>query len=484
MSRGALAALAIATVAVGAVVALLTVRTSPESPPAPVPPPDVTPSDSSSDAAEPSPGVIQVTDDPMGSPSVGPPNAPVTIIEYGSFRDGDSRRSRPAIDAVRAAHADEIRWVWKTLPAVGDEADERAARAALAAGRQGRFLAMFEALVRHPGALAEDDILGYARGAGLDLERFVRDRDGDAVTKTLTTERAAAAALHVDKAPVLFLNGRPLAGQQTATGLRKEVAEALEAAYAARNKGVADADLAAYLARVRHPAGERFVAIMLRGEPPSELELRRASGASAVDDETWAVPVSSGDPQLGADDALVTLVAFGDLDNRFTRALWPSLERLHETFSANDLRIVWKHLPMASHEQSHLAAEVSVVAAGAGRFWDFVDRTLSASSPLSRETLGEFARALKLDPAAVSEALARTDSGPRVARDRDLASSLDVRAAPTVFVNGRRVIGAQPFTLYEAVVREELEKARALVSEGLSPGLVYRHILLKARKGR
>lgn len=86
------------------------------------------------------------------------------------------------------------------------------ARAAEAAGRQGRFWEMHDLLFERFEAVTDDDLLAYARELGLDAERFAADVADPALAAAIEEDREAGLAEGVTGTPGLFLDGQRYTG--------------------------------------------------------------------------------------------------------------------------------------------------------------------------------------------------------------------------------------------------------------------------------
>lgn len=86
------------------------------------------------------------------------------------------------------------------------------ARAAEAAGRQGRFWEMHDLLFERFEAVADDDLLAYARELGLDEARFAADLADPALAAAIEEDRDAGLAMGVTGTPGLFLDGERYTG--------------------------------------------------------------------------------------------------------------------------------------------------------------------------------------------------------------------------------------------------------------------------------
>lgn len=109
--------------------------------------------------------------------SVGPKDAKVTVIEFFDYNCGFCKRSTSWIGDVLEAHPNDVRVVFKELPILdGRTGTSRlAAKAALAADKQGKYREMHFALMEST-AISEDRIQATAKSIGLDLKKFEKDR--------------------------------------------------------------------------------------------------------------------------------------------------------------------------------------------------------------------------------------------------------------------------------------------------------------------
>ena len=80
-------------------------------------------------------------------------------------------------------------------------------------------------------------------------------------------------------------------------------------------------------------------------------------------------------PQVGPDDALVTIVEFSDFQCPFCSRVEPTIQALRRRYG-NDLRVVWRNGPLPFHDHAQLAAEAAMEAyaqRGHDGFWHFHD---------------------------------------------------------------------------------------------------------------
>jgi protein-disulfide isomerase len=145
--------------------------------------------------------------DPDRDHTRGPADASVTLVEYGDFQCPYCGRAEPV---VRELLADvDLRYVWRNLPLTDVHPQAQlAARAAEAAGAQGRFWEMHDLLLAHQDKLRIADLLKYAEQVGLDPDRFHADVMSPASADRITEDLESADLSGVSGTPTFFVNGR------------------------------------------------------------------------------------------------------------------------------------------------------------------------------------------------------------------------------------------------------------------------------------
>jgi Na+/H+ antiporter NhaA len=138
----------------------------------------------------------------------GPKVAPVTVVEYGDFECPYCGMAEPVVRELLRDFAD-IRYVWRHLPLndVHPHA-QLAAEAAEAAADQGKFWELHDLLLAHQDALTPDDLAGYARQLGLDVERFTNALGAHNSATRVAEDVDGADLSGVSGTPTFFINGQ------------------------------------------------------------------------------------------------------------------------------------------------------------------------------------------------------------------------------------------------------------------------------------
>jgi protein-disulfide isomerase len=151
----------------------------------------------------------KVYDIPVGgAPVKGPAKAPVTIVEFSDFQCPPCGEARALVKQIVEAYPKDVKLVYKQFPltAIHNNAMS-AAKAAIAAGRQGKFWEMHDILYQNQGELGTDKLTEYAGKIGLDVPRWVKDFSSAAVQEEVVQEMRDGRAADVDATPTFFVNG-------------------------------------------------------------------------------------------------------------------------------------------------------------------------------------------------------------------------------------------------------------------------------------
>jgi protein-disulfide isomerase len=144
------------------------------------------------------------------SPVAGNPAGDVTVVEFFDYRCPYCRRMVPLIKALLAEDPG-VRLVYKEFPILGEES-VLAARAALAARRQGRYVEAHDRLMVEPEPLTRAAVLATLAGVGLDGERLRTDMDAPEIAALIAREFALAQALGITGTPAFVVGGELVVG--------------------------------------------------------------------------------------------------------------------------------------------------------------------------------------------------------------------------------------------------------------------------------
>ena len=146
--------------------------------------------------------------DPSDSPSKGPASAPVTIVEWADFECPHCRHAAPLLEKLVESHPGKVRFVYKFYPLQAHVHGESAARAAVAAMKQGKFWEMHHILFEHQESMEPRDIEKYAREIGLDFAKWKADWESEATADRVSRDRKQGDLLTLAGTPAVYINGR------------------------------------------------------------------------------------------------------------------------------------------------------------------------------------------------------------------------------------------------------------------------------------
>lgn len=160
------------------------------------------------------------------SPVGGNANGDATLVEFFDYNCPYCRRVGPIMIEAEAADA-KLRIVYKEFPILGPNS-VLAAKAALAAHRQSRYVEFHKALMAIKGAADKDTVMEVAAKIGLDLDRLKRDMDDPAIQKMIERNLALAQVLRINGTPSFIAGDQIVRGAVDLKALQALIREARE----------------------------------------------------------------------------------------------------------------------------------------------------------------------------------------------------------------------------------------------------------------
>jgi len=160
-------------------------------------------------------------------PVFGPAGAPVEIVEFSDFQCPFCARVQPALQKLRAAFPNRIRFVFKDLPLPMHAEAFAAAEAAQCAHEQGKFWEYRDVLFAHQEALGREDLKRYAATLKLDTARFNTCLNEDRFKHLVQADIDESERYGASSTPAFFINGRLLNGAQPYEAFERIVREEL-----------------------------------------------------------------------------------------------------------------------------------------------------------------------------------------------------------------------------------------------------------------
>lgn len=151
---------------------------------------------------------VSVDDDP----SLGAAAAPVTIVQFAEYQCGYCGKANATMKQVLKDYDGKVRMVYRDFPLSFHEQAIPAAIAANCAGVQGKYWEIHDLMMANQQSLSENDLLGYATKAGVEVSAWQSCRLDPAQRAEVMTDFEAGQALGVTGTPAFFVNGIMLSG--------------------------------------------------------------------------------------------------------------------------------------------------------------------------------------------------------------------------------------------------------------------------------
>ena len=412
-------------------------------------------------------------------PSWGKRDAPVTVVVFSDFQCPFCSRVEPTLEQVRTTYGpDKVRMVWKNNPLPFHQNAKPAAEAAqgvFALAGNDAFWKFHDTAFKNQSSLNDDSYAKWAQDAGVkDIAAYKQGLASHKWADKVDKDMNEGKSVGVQGTPSFYVNGVFINGAQPFDNFKKTIDQELEKAKAKIAAGT--------------PKSRIYVEMTKENKknapPPAD------SDEPKQDDKTvFKVPVGAS-PVLGSPNALVTIVEFSDFQCPFCSRVEPTLKGLRDKYG-DKLRLVWKNEPLPFHPAAEPAAEAAMevrAERGDKGFWDAHDRFFGSQKDLMNGSAPNIDSIIKIAAETgasadkIKKAIAEHTHKKEIDVDQDLGEDLQANGTPHFFVNGRRLVGAQPQEKFESVIDEEIKKAQALVASGTRPADLY-DALVKDGKG-
>jgi protein-disulfide isomerase len=162
------------------------------------------------------------------------------------------------------------------------------------------------------------------------------------------------------------------------------------------------------------------------------------------------------DPSIGPDNAPVTIIEFSDYQCPYCQVWYKQVYQQLLASYPNQLRFVYRDLPLPGHTEAVPAAEAAECAGAQGIYWKYHDALFEQKYGLNRAAYEHYASDLGLDLPAFSACLDSSRFQAEIQADASDAARVGITGTPSFVVNGRLLVGALPFSDFKAVIDEEL----------------------------
>ncbi len=178
---------------------------------------------------------------------------------------------------------------------------------------------------------------------------------------------------------------------------------------------------------------------------------------------------AEGSPSTGSGNPLATVIVFSDFQCQYCKEEAKTLRQHLGKEYANEVRLVFKDMPIESiHPWAKPAAMIGrcFYKLNPASFWDYHDWVFEQQSSVTLENLKgkaiEFANSKQVDSLQLTQCIDAKITAADVEQSAAEARALQVSSTPTLFVNGRRLVGNVPWEQLKSVLDYEIEHARKL----------------------
>jgi len=161
------------------------------------------------------------------SPSLGPANALVTIVEFADYQCTYCARSVGLRRRIVANYKGKVRWVFKNFPLGFHKRAKKASKASMVAHAMGYFWEYHDLLFVNQQRMADRDLAAHAQELGLDQEKYQEGMKSPDFAKLVQADIDLANKLKVNGTPTFFINGRKHVGSISQGTLDRLITEEL-----------------------------------------------------------------------------------------------------------------------------------------------------------------------------------------------------------------------------------------------------------------
>jgi len=161
------------------------------------------------------------------SPVKGKADAPVTIVVFSDFQCPYCAKLLPELQQVEKLYPEQVKVVFKHFPLSMHQYAQKAAAAAIAAGKQGKFWEMHDQLFANYNRLTDAKVEEIAGGLQLDMEQFRKDWQDPQNRQIIQRDLQLGQQVQVRGTPTVYINGR-LLQDRSLGGFRRLIEQGLQ----------------------------------------------------------------------------------------------------------------------------------------------------------------------------------------------------------------------------------------------------------------
>ncbi|MSP91115.1 MAG: hypothetical protein EXR79_04820 [Myxococcales bacterium] len=405
------------------------ISSEPAPSPSPAPPP------APASEAKPAPSdpnqVWRAVLDKDKDPKSGPDTADIKIVVFAALGQPEVAEFAPALVEAEKKYGKQIQIIWKQKVILPPHPDTPiAGEAMLAAHAQGKFRPFWDKVTRSGQAVDRGSLVSIAKEVGIDIGRFEKDLDTGRHRGRALKDGLLANEIAAHSNPNIAVNGVRLSPPKNWDHLRELIDAQIEKAKGMGGK----------------KGWELYDSIVKDGK-----QFEQTAGPKVA-------IAHDGSPTFGNPNAKVAVEVYEDFQCPFCSKLAPSIKEFAKKFP-NDVKIVYKHMPLTSiHDKAQMASEASMAAHAQGKFWEYHDVLYANQQALDRADLERYAQQVGLNMEQFKRDLEMGTGKDTIKRDAAEGERNGVSGTPAVYMNGLKYQGPRgyPAEGLEAVARSYL----------------------------
>ena len=374
----------------------------------------------------------------------------VTIVEFSEYQCPYCTKGAAVVEEIMKNHSKDVRFVFKNLPLNFHPQAKPAAIAALAAGKQGKYWEMHDALFARQKELKTNPQLfsQLAQQLGLNMAKCEKDQKDPKLAAQVDADAALASKVGARGTPNFFVNGVQIVGARPYDSFKAEIEKQVKIAQKIKKEKGLKGD-ALYKAVVDHNVKNAPKAPAAKPQP-----------AAKVDPSKFSIGKSY---TKGTKNAPVTIYEFSDFQCPYCTKANTTIQEVVKKYDGK-VQLVFKAFPLNFHKEAPAAHRAAIAAGKQGKFWEMHDLFFQNQRSLKgadMDTLvAGYAQQLGLNVEKFKKDYNDPATDAQVKAEMAEGTKVGVRGTPNFFVNGTRLVGAQGAPAFEAAIEAALKEAK------------------------
>jgi protein-disulfide isomerase len=187
-----------------------------------------------------------------------------------------------------------------------------------------------------------------------------------------------------------------------------------------------------------------------------------------LDPPRVAITIPASAPSMGPMDAPIVIVEWSDYQCPFCKRAAPTVNQVLAEYKGK-IRFVYRDYPLPFHKQAMPSSLAAHCAEDQGKFWEYHNNLFDVAGDLSDADLSKRASDLGLDMTKYNACMQAKSGEAAINAAYNDGAAVGVTGTPAFFINGRMLVGAQPFEQFKSIIDDELSR-KGLLSPKVAAG--------------